>query len=63
MRNTRAVNGERLSDADRLALQSVLWQDLVLLKAGIRVRAVYGSIYVLIRMSVWEAPCTCRLHY
>ena len=63
MRNTRAVNGESLGDADRLALQSVLWQDLVLLKAGIRVHAVYGSISVLIRMSVWEALCTCRLRY
>ena len=57
------MNGERLGGADRLALQSVLWQDLFLLKAGIRVHAVCGSISVLIRTSVWEALCTGRLCY
>lgn len=57
------MNGESLGDADRLALRSVLWQDLFLLKAGIRARAVHGSISVLIRMSVWEALCTWKLHY
>lgn len=63
MRNAKAVNGESLSDADRLAVQSVLCQDLFLLKAGICVYAVYGSVSVLIRRSVWEALCTRRLHY
>lgn len=62
MRNAEAVNGESLSDADRLAVQSVLCQDLFLLKAGIGACAVYGSVSVLIR-SVWEALCTRRLHY
>lgn len=56
------MNGESLSDADRLAVQSVLCQDLFLLKAGIGACAVYGSVSVLIR-SVWEALCTRRLHY
>lgn len=62
MRNAEAVNGESLSDADRLAVQSVLCQDLFLLKAGIGACAVYGRVSVLIR-SVWEALCTRRLHY
>lgn len=57
------MNGESLSDADRLAVQSVLCQDLFLLKAGIGAYAVYGSVSVLIRRSVWEALCTRRLHY